>query len=97
MRALNVLEIEAVSGGALDTVDVVASRLKDGWQLLSGAALRAFIEKAEMADLLKRAGYLGAIIEVADYLGIDDWLLQLSREINAREDKAQYDESKLRK
>ncbi len=99
MRALNVLEIEAVSGGALDTVDVVASRLRDGWLLLSGGGLEKFLRQLDAEDLLKRAGMVGIALEALDFLGVDllELLLEKERQIDNREDKAQYDPTKLKR
>ena len=97
MRELTVSEIAVVSGGELDVVDVIASRIKDGWQSLNGASLQKLISKFDALELMKRSGYRWMVIEIADFLGIDDVLWQLSREIDSREDKAQYDESKLKK
>jgi len=98
MRALNVLEIETVSGGALQEVDVVASRLRDGWLLLSGSAVAKFLQQLDAEDLVKRAGIVGLVLEGLDLLGIDvlEVLFERERQINKREDEAQYDKSKLK-
>jgi hypothetical protein len=96
MRLLSRTELVAISGG-METVDVVASRIGQGWQRLGYLAFEELKERMDLKDLIKRAAPVWVAIEVADFIGLDDLLFEKERQINEREDKAQYDPTKLKR
>lgn len=94
MRMLTDIEVQYVSGGDMETVDVIASRIRDGWQTMGRDAFEALkdAEDNKFWQLIsKRIEYV--IIAAAALDGLIDFRHE---EINDRENKAKYDESKLK-